>query len=384
MDELFNTPDFILENQNEIEKNIEYHFGSQTKLLIQAFTRKTFAKENEGFVDNEVLELYGDQLVNTIITKILFETYSKIPSNYQNEYFISSKNEAELSKLRASYINKSALAHCIEILGFDDYLLVGKSDEEKEIWKNEKVRCDLFEAIIGAIAVSSAKHFSKDIIDWDFVQIEKSCRKMWSALDFQENYESNLFDACDDLGLNPPVFQPKYYLGMASQKYDYRVTLYNSKNQRLNEFEGAGSSEMAAKFDAAKKAINYLHSFEVNSYLENATPDTAVQTLNTLYLKQLITKPIYEFESYDDGEGCQVWNCSCAVDNYADKEDYENRGYADKHSKAEAKQAAAYDMICFILDKPNTTRTWICPECGYENTYDAVVCQMCYEYTRED
>ena len=140
----YNTADSILSNRKEIEEKIAYQFGNHTNLLIQAFTRKSFVQENEGFEDNEILEYYGDQLVNTVMTKWLFDSYSSVPQNYTNDFFYSKKNEAELSKIRANYVNKSALAHCIGILGLDEYLLLGKSDEKNEVWQNEKVRCDLF------------------------------------------------------------------------------------------------------------------------------------------------------------------------------------------------------------------------------------------------
>ena len=139
------------------------------------------------------------------MTKWLYDSYSTIPDSFKDDFFYSSKNEAELTKIRANYVNKSALAHCIDILNLDDYLLLGKSDEKNEVWRNEKVRCDLFEAIIGAIAVDS---------EWDFKQIEKSCKTMWGMLDFEMN--------------------------------------------------------------AAKKALDFLHKYQIEQIAGKATPDTAV------------------------------------------------------------------------------------------------------------
>ena len=144
---------YILENQKTIEEKISYQFRYHTKLLVQAFTRKSFSQEHDGYEDNEILELYGDQLVNTVMTKWLYDSYSTVPQTYTDDFFYSKKNEAELSKIRANYVNKSALAHCIDMLDLDDYLLLGNSDEKNEVWRNEKVRCDLFEAIIGIAAL---------------------------------------------------------------------------------------------------------------------------------------------------------------------------------------------------------------------------------------
>ena len=172
----FSDPQLIINSQKEIEEKIGYSFGTNRRLLVQAFTRKSFAEENEGFEDNEVLEFYGDQLVNTIMTKWMFDSFSQYAGGFQNEYYYSKKNEAELSEIRARYISKSALAHCIRLLQFDYYLLLGKGDIKKEIWNNGKVLCDLFEAIIGAIAVHSASR-TPNGYKWNYDVIENHVRK---------------------------------------------------------------------------------------------------------------------------------------------------------------------------------------------------------------
>lgn len=98
----FSEPQSIINSQREIEEKIGYSFGTNRRLLVQAFTRKSFAEENEGIEDNEVLEFYGDQLVNTIMTKWMFDSFSQYSGGFQNDYYYSKKNEAELSEIRAS------------------------------------------------------------------------------------------------------------------------------------------------------------------------------------------------------------------------------------------------------------------------------------------
>lgn len=333
----YNTPNCILTNQNEIEEKIAYNFGSHTKLLIQAFTRKSFSQENEGFEDNEVLEFYGDQLVNTVLTKWCFDSFT-IAQNYSNDFFRSTKNEAELTKIRANYINKSTLAHCIEILELDEYLLLGKSDEKNEVWENEKVRCDLFEAIIGAIAVDSK---------WDFDKITKSCKAMWSMLDFEENYISQLYNTCEELGLNEPRFSDSnFYIDNLKR---YTVSIYFPEEFSPKTFNGKGSSEISAKMDAAKQALNYLQTYQIEKIAEQATPETAVQTLNTLFLKKFISKPEWNIFQKKDENGNQIWRCECFITDFENQDGYDNAGIGEESTKAQAKQQAAFDMICFIL-----------------------------------
>lgn len=370
---------YILENKETIEVKIAYPFRNRN-LLIQAFTRKSFASEHDGFEDNEILEYYGDQLVNTVMTKRLFDSYSTVPQSYSNDFFHSQKRESELTKIRANYVNKSSLAHCIEILGLDKYLLLGKSDEKNEVRQNEKVRCDLFESIIGAIAVDSAKQIYSNKIEWNFEQIEKSCNKMWEMLDFNENYIEMLYEDCEGLNIAEPQFRvsQSYY---SANPFNCRITLYIQNSYSPETIESDGTSEIYAKMNAAKKALDYLYQHKINQILEKATPDTAVQTLNTLYLKKFISKPELNCSVSPDEDGNQIWRCECFIKEYENCENYNNWGIGEKYTKSEAKQAAAYDMICFMLGKDNDAKdtTWTCPYCGAENSSKYSICQRCFD-----
>ena len=47
-----------------IQERIDYHFQNED-LLLQAFTRKSYAMENGG-CDNEILEFIGDKVLDLI------------------------------------------------------------------------------------------------------------------------------------------------------------------------------------------------------------------------------------------------------------------------------------------------------------------------------
>ena len=339
---------YLLEHQSEIEEKIGYRFGNYKKLLIQAFTRKSFAVENEEYKSNEELEFYGDQLVNTIMTDWLWHSYSTFPNSYKDDFFYSEKNESELTRIRAKYVNRSALAHCIDVLNLDRYLLLGKSDKNNEVWKNEKVRCDLFEAIIGAIAVaSSIKYsYSSSKNEWNWDVIEKSCKLMWEILDFDENFIDMLYDKCDELDIREPKFSSIYKNYDGSFKCN--VSLYLNDSWYPTSIDGFGKTETAAKMDVSKRALDYLQGYQIRQIIGNATEKTAVQALNTLYLKKFISKPNLNcfIKSHDDGH--QLWRCECFIDEYKDIDGYMQAGIGEAYSKAEAKRLAALDMIEFI------------------------------------
>ena len=380
----FSEPQSIINSQREIEEIIGYSFGTNRRLLVQAFTRKSFAEENEGIEDNEVLEFYGDQLVNTIMTKWMFDSFSQYSGGFQNDYYYSKKNEAELSEIRASYINKSALAHCIRILQLDCFLLLGKGDIKKEIWNNDKVLCDLFEAIIGAIAVHSATRTSNGY-KWNYDIIEKSCKKMWDMLDIKEDYVEELECLCEEMDIDYPKYIPQpVYLTPSGQEYRCKIELYNDDGNCFKSLEASGNTKVVAQLNVAQAAINYLVGSQIKTELQNATPENALELLNVLFLRKQIAKPEFNFPSCKNEDGNQVWTCKCYITTFENLPGYKEHGIDTGYTKQEAKQNAAYDLICWYIDKPNENRIWICPECGAENYYDTIVCTTCNEGVRED
>jgi len=62
------------ENLKDIQRTINYTFKNPV-LLQQAFTRKSYAEEHPQSQDNEVLEFFGDSVLNTYLTKKLYDSF---------------------------------------------------------------------------------------------------------------------------------------------------------------------------------------------------------------------------------------------------------------------------------------------------------------------
>ncbi len=67
--------------------------------------------------------------------------------------FICDHTEAELTEIKKLLVQKKTLANRIDHLGIADYLLMGNGDIQKNANEENSVREDLFEAILGAIAM---------------------------------------------------------------------------------------------------------------------------------------------------------------------------------------------------------------------------------------
>lgn len=85
-----------------IQKTIGYQFNNEN-LLRQAFTRKSFASINKQ-KNNEVLEFYGDRVMNFIVIKEFYNKYGSIDNNLE---LVSSKTVKELSSCNVELIRNT-------------------------------------------------------------------------------------------------------------------------------------------------------------------------------------------------------------------------------------------------------------------------------------
>ena len=134
-------------NVEEVEKQIGYEFKNED-LLYQAFTRKSYAQENGG-ESNEVLEFYGDEVLDYYVTKIFANRYGYLRSeeegfdknNDWDEYITIKKiTEKDLTDIKKNVVDNKNLARIITEWGFQDYLYLGKGDKNKNVQNEEKVK----------------------------------------------------------------------------------------------------------------------------------------------------------------------------------------------------------------------------------------------------
>lgn len=133
-----------LVNLNEVEKIIGYTFKSK-KLLQRALTHSSYSNEHK-VESNERLEFLGDAVIELIITEIL--------------YFDFKGKEGDLSKIRALIVSEKPLADVVDRLGLEKYLIKGVG-ESKNTTKSNAIKCDMFEAIAGAIFVDGGLEETK-------------------------------------------------------------------------------------------------------------------------------------------------------------------------------------------------------------------------------
>ncbi len=120
----------------KLEQLIDYTF-KQPELLKEALTHRSASSKN-----NERLEFLGDSILNFVIAHDLFQRNSKSP-------------EGDLSRLRASLVNKDGLYKISKQLKLGDYLILGSGELKSGGFRRNSILADAVEAIFGAVYLDS-------------------------------------------------------------------------------------------------------------------------------------------------------------------------------------------------------------------------------------
>lgn len=317
----------------EVESILSYQFQNKA-LLIQAFTRSSYAKEHNT-MDNEVLEFLGDTVLGQVVVSRLINHFT-----IEGDEGLDSKvDENTLTDYKIKLVNKKILAARIDKLDLVTYLLVGKGDEKIKVTDKDSVKEDLFEAIVGAVTIDTNYNWDKlnDLIDV-MLDIDE-----FFGNNFQEAYENSIRKL-------QTWFQKKGY-GVPNyhfeESYNYSGNLWHCHLfLNDNRFEGKADTKIEAKKICAQNVMNYLtgnnlcHSMK--DEIKEPRLNNAINQLQELSQKGYFTTPVYEFEE-EQREGEIVWTVRVDINEYDFY--FESTG----SSKKEAKKQAAFRMLEEIL-----------------------------------
>ncbi|MCD8294223.1 MAG: putative dsRNA-binding protein [Clostridia bacterium] len=364
----------------EVEREIGYTFRYK-KLLEQAFTRKSYTDEQHQGCNNEILEFYGDRVLDLIVVKEISEFYG---STYGDEGYKCSFNEAECSQIKKRLVNGRSLAARMDELGLAKYLIMSKGDRMGNVQEQVHVKEDLFEAILGAVAIDSEWNmevlgsavdmmlhldtcFYNDMEDYDdyvsliqqWSQKKRGTLPQYTFRSVAEErnarrHVSGLYSVPASALLNPSrtsrislTYSAQDLIPEDAEAEDYICHL----NIEGRDFAGYGITKSEARMDAAEKAYDYLVDEDlfvtIKDEIPEPTEEKAVSQLQELWQKNYITVPEYVYKESHDKDGNPVWTCECRIASFQ----YYCTGEAA--SKRDAKRKAAYDMLCSILNHEN-------------------------------
>ena len=306
----------------KVESIIGYHFNNG-KLLKQAFFRSSFAHENNR-ESNEVLEFIGDKVLDLAIIRILLGKYTK---TNDEEYFKSNKQEGDLTKIKSELVSTNYLANALDELGLTKFIYYGKSDTNNNANAVLSMKEDVFEAIIGAVALDS---------NWDMDKIIKIVKKLLHTDEFlkqsdiDNNYVGILQELVAAIGLKTPAYTLVNYDQNGAMVWRASLRIEGIKSVTY----GYGFKQKEAKKEAAKEMIPLVKLYVSQKEQQKKTETKQEDVFSVInYLVQLgeISKPEYRFEEDYDDEGNPIWECETNIC----ESDYLFYGYGSSKKEAQ-------------------------------------------------
>lgn len=238
------------EDYSLIEAQIGYEFNNRM-LLQQAFTRKSYTNETHDGDNNEVLEFIGDKVLDLVIVKALSEYYGDVNARdeYECEY-----SEGKLTEIKKSLVGSKMLSARIDELGFADFLIMGKGDRKINAQNDIHVKEDLFEAILGAVAIDS---------DWDMQSMQDVVEMMLHLNHYIENGDSEVLDYVSLIQQwqQKRIGELPDYCFKSKDDYNrYRIINCWNLNQRKRIEAGEGNIACELRIDKGEPFVGFGYS----------------------------------------------------------------------------------------------------------------------------
>jgi ribonuclease-3 len=202
------------------------------KLLRQALTHSSYAREHKHAADNERLEFLGDAVVELAFSEYLYRSYPRM-------------SEGELTLARANAVSMVALAKRARELNLGSYIRLSQGERKTGGQERDSILADAFEALVGAIYLGCGWEAARDFVIQRLTQHpEKSGKDSKSLL--QEMVQAVSQEA------------PYYEVVEAVGPDHARVFTVRVSHQGKVLGKGKGSSKKEAEQAAAQQAITHL------------------------------------------------------------------------------------------------------------------------------
>lgn len=222
-----------------IERALGVDF-SDIGLLERAFVHSSFVAEFPGVFEesNERLEFLGDSVLDLVVAEELTRRYPGHP-------------EGALTQMRASLVDKAALAGIGRRLGLGEWLVMGKGEAEIGGAERESNLANAFEALLGALFLDGGYGTAR----------EYSLSAMSDELDAVADMESPprhpkslLHEAAMERGFLPPEYVELERSGPDHAPTFVAQAIVNGRPMG----RGEGGSKREAEAKAASEAIRNL------------------------------------------------------------------------------------------------------------------------------
>ena len=218
--------------KHPLEEFFNIKFNNEN-LLKTALTHPSYVNENGG-EHNQRLEFIGDAVIDLLIGEYLYKT--------------TEEDEGILTKKRASIVCEKSLAHYASLCHLEDYILLGKGEIKTGGKDRDAVKCDAFEAFIGAIYLDLGINACRKVINK--IIIPNLDYAFEETIDYKSLLQEYL--QADKRTLKYELVSEK---GEPHNKvFTFRVIIDNE----IILGEGKGKSHLEAEMNAAKEALSKM------------------------------------------------------------------------------------------------------------------------------
>jgi ribonuclease III len=215
-----------------LQRRLNYHFQDKT-LLQQALTHKSAS-----FKHNERLEFLGDAILNFVIADLLYQQFDNA-------------TEGELTRARASLVNKTTLSEIALELHLSECLHLGVGEQRSGGFRRESILADAVEALICAIYLDAGFTNCRQCIQqWYATRIEHIKPK-----DQEKDPKTRLQEWLQANGKPLPTYQVVSILGEPHQQLFSVKCEIDSLGLVV---EGSGVSRRIAEQQAAYKILELI------------------------------------------------------------------------------------------------------------------------------
>lgn len=212
----------------DLHKRFGYTFR-HPDLLAQALTHRSFGARH-----NERLEFVGDAVLNCVVAHLLYERFPQI-------------DEGDLSRVRASLVNRDTLADVARRLELSAALKLGEGEHRSGGPDRPSILADALEALFGAVFIDGGFDAAREVIDRTFGDVLRNVDPAILGKDPKTRLQEWL------QGRRLPV--PEYRIvEISGEAHAQRFVAECSIPALDIATQGAGSSRRAAEQAAAEAA----------------------------------------------------------------------------------------------------------------------------------
>lgn len=216
----------------QLQSRLGYQFNDGSWLQL-ALTHRSVGTQN-----NQRLEFLGDAALGLVMSDLLY-------------IYHPSASEGDMSKARASLVNRQALSDLAKKLGINNLLMMALGERKNGGAERDSNLCDAIEAVFGAVYKDGGYQACYECISR---LLKKDIPTQ--SLDEIKDAKTRLQELMQQKGMALPAYAVQNIMGEEHEQ-EFHVTCQTALSSRVSR--GKGSSRRRAEQDAAAAMLAIIN-----------------------------------------------------------------------------------------------------------------------------